>query len=53
LRLATYEDICSNFLLLDPRDAPAVFDFLQGQHSGKQNSEKDWIVGILYPNLER
>jgi condensin-2 complex subunit H2 len=38
LQLATCEDICSNFLLLDPRDAPAVFDFLQGKHSGKQNS---------------
>ncbi|GJN11616.1 hypothetical protein PR202_ga29817 [Eleusine coracana subsp. coracana] len=27
-----------NFLLLDPCDAPAVFDFLQGKSSGKENS---------------
>ncbi|GJN32466.1 hypothetical protein PR202_gb20980 [Eleusine coracana subsp. coracana] len=27
-----------NFLLLDPCDAPAVFDFLRGKSSGKENS---------------
>lgn len=26
-----------DFLLLDPRDAPAVFDFLQGKKSGKED----------------
>ncbi|KAG0549580.1 hypothetical protein BDA96_01G267100 [Sorghum bicolor] len=31
-------DFYGDFLLLDPCDAPAVFDFLQGKHSGKENS---------------
>ena len=37
LQLATC-DFYGDFLLLDPCDAPAVFDFLQGKHSGKENS---------------
>ncbi|ONM24063.1 Condensin-2 complex subunit H2 [Zea mays] len=31
-------DFYGDFLLLDPCDAPSVFDFLQGKHSGKENS---------------
>ncbi|EER97300.1 condensin-2 complex subunit H2 [Sorghum bicolor] len=31
-------DFYGDFLLLDPCDAPAIFDFLQGKHSGKENS---------------
>lgn len=31
-------DFYGDFLLLDPYDAPAVFDFLQGKCSGKENS---------------
>ncbi|XP_062188102.1 condensin-2 complex subunit H2-like [Phragmites australis] len=31
-------DFYGDFLLLDPCDAPAVFDFLQGKNSGKENS---------------
>ena len=31
-------DFYGDFLLLDPCDAPAVFEFLQGKCSGKENN---------------
>jgi condensin-2 complex subunit H2 len=37
LQLATC-DFYGDFLLLDPCDAPAVFEFLQGKCSGEENS---------------
>jgi condensin-2 complex subunit H2 len=37
MQLATC-NFYGDFLLLDPCDAPAVFDFLQGKTSGKENS---------------
>jgi condensin-2 complex subunit H2 len=37
MQLATC-NFYGDFLLLDPCDAPAVFDFLQGKNSGKEKS---------------